>query len=580
MERLGFRTRSRDPRDQQGLLPERRRLACWSFGMAMLVLGGGLVMSGGVQAREGEIATPDSPHVDRQCSSCLPAPTANAGSDQTVDSGADVQLSGSGSSYASSYSWIQLNGPTVTLSGASTLSPSFTAPNVTSQTNLVFRLRVTRWGLSASDSVTITVNPLPPPPTVDAGPNQTVFPGSTVTLSGSATGGHGTKSWAWTQTGGSPTVTLSNANQASASFTAPPVTAATDLEFTLTVTDASGSATDTVTVTVRPSLGAEAGPDQTVASGAPVTLSGSATGGSGTKSYTWTQTEGSPTVTLSDADQASASFMAPTVTTATTLGFTLAVTAGSQTATDTVDVTVAVAVFGSEPQAVVGADQEAVGGAIVTLDGSGSSAPNDVQSYAWTQTSGTSVTLSDSDRSIATFTAPSTANGRRIIEERLGFTLTVTDQVGLTSTDSLEVIVTTSAIVSGVSIISRPLSGDTYGEGDRIRARIAYDEVVSISGSPQLSLRVGTQAHSMSYVGMDRSRVLDFEYVVQATDTDTDGVSITSDLSLPSGASITNRRGVAASLSLGRSILNASKHKVNGSQTILSPTPGVTGCSE
>ena len=482
MERLGFRTRSRDPRDQQGLLPERRRLACWSFGMAMLVLGSGLVMSGGVQAREGEIATPDSPHVDRQCSSCLPAPTANAGSDQTVDSGADVQLSGSGSSYASSYSWIQLNGPTVTLSGASTLSPSFTAPNVTSQTNLVFRLRVTRWGLSASDSVTITVNPLPPPPTVDAGPNQTVFPGSTVTLSGSATGGHGTKSWAWTQTGGSPTVTLSNANQASASFTAPPVTAATDLEFTLTVTDASGSATDTVTVTVRPSLGAEAGPDQTVASGAPVTLSGSATGGSGTKSYTWTQTEGSPTVTLSDADQASASFMAPTVTTATTLGFTLAVTAGSQTATDTVDVTV------TPPLRTVQA--------------------------------------------------------------------------------------------MGLSLASRPLSGDTYKQGETIRAQVWLSGLAVVSGSPQLALGIGSRTRTMSYVGLDRARVLEFEYTVQASDEDTDGVSIGSGaLSLPSGTSLVDEAGetVGASLS-GYAVANESGHKVDGDESAVSPIPDLNAC--
>ena len=548
---------------QSGLLPERQRVAYWPLGLAMFVLGAGLAVSGGVQAKE-DSGSSSSP---RQCSNCV-AIHVNAGSDQTVNAGATVTLSGSIIPTVIEYSWSQTSGPSVTLSNSDTSSPSFTAPNVSSQTHLVFRLTGSAAGSYSGDSVTITVNPASPP-TVNAGTDKTVNEGAYVRLSGSGDG-----SLSWSQTSG-PTVTLYSSTTATPSFRAPYVSRRTSLEFTLTATQDGQSATDTVAVTVNnvPQPTANAGSDQVVAEGDTVQLSGS---GSGTSS--WSQTSGTPTVTLTGATTATPSFTAPEVTQSTNLIFTLTKTLSGRTATDTVTVTVVES--GSEPQAAAGLDQEAVGGATVTLDGSGSSAPNGVQSYAWTQTSGVGVTLNDADQSTATFTAPSTMNGRRIIEERLEFTLTVTDQVGLVSTDTLEVVVTTGAVVSGVSIISRPLSGDTYGEGDRIRARVTYDEVVRIGGSPRLDLEIGTQTRGMTYVGMDRSRVLDFEYVVRAADADPNGVGITSDLSLPSGASITNKRGMAASLSLGRTIQNASGHKVDGSQAVSSPTPGVTGCSQ
>jgi hypothetical protein len=71
---------------------------------------------------------------------------------------------------------------------------------------------------------------------------------------------------------------------------------------------------------------ADAGPDQTVAEGDLVTLDGSnsrATTGT-IQSYSWTQTSGPP-VTLSNADQARATFIAPNVTSSTSLSFRLTV---------------------------------------------------------------------------------------------------------------------------------------------------------------------------------------------------------------------------------------------------------------
>ena len=90
--------------------------------------------------------------------------------------------------------------------------------------------------------------------TADAGEDQEVETGATVTLdgSGSSTLDSPTFTYAWTQTSGD-TVTLSDAAAAMPTFTAPSVR--TDLVFSLVVNDGNDdSLADTVTVAVRPPL--------------------------------------------------------------------------------------------------------------------------------------------------------------------------------------------------------------------------------------------------------------------------------------------------------------------------------------
>jgi Zn-dependent metalloprotease len=86
-------------------------------------------------------------------------PTANAGADQTVNTGTAVTLSGSGADVdgsIASYSWTQTAGTSVTLSGANTASASFTAPAAAD--TLTFRLTVTdNDGATGQDDVVITV---------------------------------------------------------------------------------------------------------------------------------------------------------------------------------------------------------------------------------------------------------------------------------------------------------------------------------------------------------------------------------------------------------------------------------------
>src|SRR5882672_1765699 len=93
-------------------------------------------------------------------------PTANAGGNQTVTSGATVTLNGTASSDSdgsiASYAWTQTAGaPTVTLTGAATSQPTFAAPQVASAAMLTFSLTVTdnRGAASSASTVMVTVNP-------------------------------------------------------------------------------------------------------------------------------------------------------------------------------------------------------------------------------------------------------------------------------------------------------------------------------------------------------------------------------------------------------------------------------------
>ena len=96
-------------------------------------------------------------------------PIANAGPSQTVPSASIVTLNGTASFATTSgativsYSWVQTSGTSVTLNGATTANPTFTAPivNRTTTTTLSFNLVVTDSNglVSAPSSVTITVVP-------------------------------------------------------------------------------------------------------------------------------------------------------------------------------------------------------------------------------------------------------------------------------------------------------------------------------------------------------------------------------------------------------------------------------------
>ena len=95
-------------------------------------------------------------------------PTADAGSDQTVASGATFSLSGSGSDPDGdtlTYTWSQTAGTSVASFSTNQASPSVTAPTLSSGDSaaiLTFSLSVSDGAASDSDTVDVTVNPPAP----------------------------------------------------------------------------------------------------------------------------------------------------------------------------------------------------------------------------------------------------------------------------------------------------------------------------------------------------------------------------------------------------------------------------------
>lgn len=180
------------------------------------------------------------------------------------------------------------------------------------------------------------------PPTANAGPDESVSSGKVVVVTGTGSDPDGDPlSFSWAQSYG-PAVSIANAQTASMSFTAPIVTVETSLRFVLTVSDGrGGTASNEVGIRVMPVANrapvADCGADQTVARGQTVYLRGSGNDPDGDPlRFAWTQRSG-PSVTLVNAGTATARFVAPKVTTTTTLIFRLTVTdpAGLQDTDDT-----------------------------------------------------------------------------------------------------------------------------------------------------------------------------------------------------------------------------------------------------
>lgn len=198
-------------------------------------------------------------------------PAANAGIAQSVDELSSVNLDGTASSDPDddtlTYAWTQTAGTSVTLTGADTGTPSFTAPDVLGSVAsevLTFQLTVSDGALSNTATVDVTVNDIGigvnSPPVASAGPDQAVAEVSLITLDGTASSDPDpgdTLTYSWQQIAGE-SVSLDDLTAGRPQFTSPDVaTGVTEtLTFELTVSDGTDSATDTVNVRVSEGLAA------------------------------------------------------------------------------------------------------------------------------------------------------------------------------------------------------------------------------------------------------------------------------------------------------------------------------------
>ena len=154
------------------------------------------------------------------------APTANAGTNQTVNGGATVTLGGSGTDPQNlplTYQWTLINKPSGSaagLSGAVLPNPTFIADLAGTY---VAQLVVNNGFLSSPPS-TVTISTTCSQPTANPGPNQSVAAGATVALNGSGSGDacHDplTYSWSLTARPAGSAAALSGATTVSPTFVA------------------------------------------------------------------------------------------------------------------------------------------------------------------------------------------------------------------------------------------------------------------------------------------------------------------------------------------------------------------------
>jgi RHS repeat-associated protein len=345
-------------------------------------------------------------------------PVANAGPNETLQAGRTVNLDGSKSSDvdgdALTFRWSILSfpdGSNATLSNATSVRPSFFGDKIGTY---VVQLIVND-GTIDSTPATVTITTENTAPVASAGPNQSVFVGNTVTLDGSHSndvdGDSITYRWALLSIPTNSAAQLSDPTVVNPTFVV-------DVKGTyvaqLIVNDGfvdSIPATVTISTLNSPPV-ANAGPAQTVLAGTTVQLNGSKStdvdGDALTFKWSITSKPSNSNAVLSDPASVTPTFFADQ------LGVYVVQLIVNDGTVDSTPSTVTITTEDSPPIANAGPAQTVPLGALVTLDGSGSSDPDgQALTYQWSLLSvppGSTAVLANPTSVHPTFTADRAGN--------------------------------------------------------------------------------------------------------------------------------------------------------------------------
>ena len=121
-------------------------------------------------------------------------------------------------------------------------------------------------------------------------------------------------------------------------------------------------------------------------------------------------------------------------------------------------------------------------------------------------------------------------------------------------------------------ILEAPVGG-TFGGGDTITVRVTFNEGVTVTGAPRFALRIGANTRYAAFRERWGTPALLFDYVVEESDRDDNGLSIAADAIDLNGGTIRDNGGNDADLDLGyHAFSDDPNYKVNGR---LTPVPAV-----
>ena len=392
-------------------------------------------------------------------------PTANAGSDKDVQEENSTTLNGSGSDPDGdplTYSWSCTGG---SLSSYSIAQPTYTAPQVSNDTNYTCTLTVNDGrGGSNSDSMTVMVRNNTPSnhaPTANAGSDKDNEEGETTTLNGSGSDPDGDPlTYSWSCTGGS----LSSYSIAQPTYNAPTVSYNNYYTCVLTVRDDEGlTDSDSMVVYVRDqadrnlyvSLTANPSSGDEPLSNVSLTanLSGTAVG-EATYKFDCTNDGSWERITSVNSNSNTAYSLCNYYSSG---NYTARVEVNRDGTTNSATTMVYVHDNDQDnhaPTANAGPDKDIYENQYVTLEGSGYDQDGQSLYYSWSCTGGS---LSSYNTARPTYTAPSVSYNNYYT-----CVLTVRDNEGLTDSDSMVVYVRDQVSSNlYVSLTPNPASGNS-----------------------------------------------------------------------------------------------------------------------